>query len=148
MKCLSKSLKETQKTAEDFLRKICKKKQKKATVVGLFGDLGSGKTAFVQLLAEILGIKETVTSPTFVIMKSYSLKPKTLNLKPNTLIHIDAYRLESGRELLNLGLEETLKDSKNLVLIEWPERVPDVLPKDLIKISFKFIGKNEREITF
>jgi len=98
------------------------------------------------LLAEILGIKETVTSPTFVIMKSYSLKPKTLNLKPNTLIHIDAYRLESGRELLNLGLEETLKDSKNLVLIEWPERVQDVLPKDLIKINFKFIGKNEREI--
>ena len=143
MKCLSKSLKETQKIAGDFLQKICIKKQKDAMTIGLFGDLGSGKTTFVQMLAEILGIKETVTSPTFVIEKIYLLDGER---GFDRLIHIDAYRLESGREFLKLGLEETLKDSKNLVLIEWPERVQDVLPKDLIKINFKFIGKNEREI--
>ena len=81
-------------------------------------------------------------------------EPKSPN-KPTTvaevfpvdkLIHIDAYRLDLGRELLSLGFEEIIKDPKNLILIEWPERVVEILPKNLIKINFKFISETEREI--
>lgn len=143
MKILSKSLKETAKIGEDFLEKISRLKRETATIVGLFGDLGSGKTTFVQSLAKILKVAETVTSPTFVIEKIYSLNSKKGFDK---LIHIDAYRLDSGKELLNLEFAEICRDPKNLILIEWPERVDDVLPKEVLRINFRFISENEREI--
>ena len=133
---------ETKKIAETLIKQL-RPNNKQATIVGLFGDLGSGKTTFTQIIAELLGVEETVTSPTFVIEKIYLLNKKN---KFERLIHIDAYRLDSGQELANLGFEELLKDSKNLILIEWPERVADILPKDLIKINFKFISEFEREI--
>jgi tRNA threonylcarbamoyladenosine biosynthesis protein TsaE len=149
MKILSKSLEETQKVAEDFLKKISDTHThtNTAMVVGLFGDLGSGKTTFTQALGKILGVKEVMTSPTFVIQKNYPISQSTIyNLQSTVLIHIDAYRLESGRELEVLGFKKLLSDSKNLILIEWPERVADILPADLIKINFKFISEFEREI--
>ena len=164
MNVLSKSLEETNKAAQDFLNKLSPK-DNSATIVGLFGDLGAGKTTFTQALAKNLGVTEVVTSPTFVIEKIYLLKdgekPAESSLyltKTNRsdsfppvferLIHIDAYRLDSGKELLSLQFAEIQKDPKNLILIEWPERVIDVLPADLIKINFKFINENEREIIF
>ena len=149
MKIVSKSVKETDKIANDFLDKISRsdldeKANKGATVVGLFGDLGSGKTTFCQALGKHLGVKEFMTSPTFVIMKKYSPDQTTTSIK--NLFHIDAYRLGNSQELEVLGFKELLKDPKNLIVIEWPERVSDILPKSLIKIYFKFIGENEREI--
>lgn len=156
MKYLSKSLEETEKIAGDFLMHIQNTytHTNGATVVGLFGDLGSGKTTFTQALGKHLGIKETMTSPTFVIMKKYTVKldrvfgvPKTgFNL--SNLVHIDTYRLESGRELLSLDFADLLNDPQNLILIEWPERVADILPADLIRIDFTFVSENEREIDF
>jgi tRNA threonylcarbamoyladenosine biosynthesis protein TsaE len=147
MKFLSKSLEETNKIAGDFLSKIIKleKGKETATLIGLFGDLGSGKTTFSQALGRHLGINEFMTSPTFVIEKIYQLDGKN-NFK--NLIHIDAYRLDSGRELQVLGFEKILQDKSNLILLEWPERVIDVLPKDLIRLNFKFISENEREIVW
>ena len=144
MKILSRNLKETDKVAQDFLNKLSPKNDS-ATVVGLFGDLGSGKTTFAQALARYLNITEVVTSPTFVIEKIYPLNNKK---GFERLIHIDAYRLDSGKELLSLQFAEIQKDPKNLILIEWPERVADILPTDLIKINFKFVSENEREILF
>jgi tRNA threonylcarbamoyladenosine biosynthesis protein TsaE len=144
MKVLSKSVEETDKIAKDFLNKIPRSVLGKATVVGLFGDLGSGKTTFSQALGKHLGINEFMTSPTFVIMKKYLLDHTTPSF--TTLFHIDAYRLEKGHELEVLGFQELIKDPKNLIVIEWPERVIDILPKDLIKVYFKFISENEREI--
>jgi tRNA threonylcarbamoyladenosine biosynthesis protein TsaE len=147
MKILSKSLAETKKVAQDFLEEISKIKSDHATIVGLFGDLGSGKTTFTQAIGQCLNIKEVMTSPTFVIMKSYALDPNLAIKTPfTTLMHIDAYRLESGHELAVLGFAELAKDPKNLIVIEWPERVADILPGDLLKINFKFINENEREI--
>jgi len=148
MKFLSKSVEETNKIAEDFLIKISgiafdKNETKRATVVGLFGDLGSGKTTFTQAVGRKLGITEFITSPTFVIEKIYKLDEK-FGFK--NLIHIDAYRLDSGHELSVLGFERILEDKDNLILIEWPERVIDILPADVIKLNFKFISENEREI--
>lgn len=104
---------------------------KAATVVGLYGDLGAGKTTFVQTLAKRLGITEHVTSPTFVIQKVYALKRG----KYSHLIHIDAYRLESSSELRALGWDELLKDPHNLIVVEWANLIEDILPEGAHKIS-------------
>ncbi len=113
-----------------------------ATVVALSGDLGAGKTTFTQSIARAFGIPEAVTSPTFVILKTYALSGQ----KFERLIHIDAYRLHDGEELRALGFVDLLSDPKNLIVIEWPERVKDVLPEHAITISFVIIGDDEREI--
>jgi tRNA threonylcarbamoyl adenosine modification protein YjeE len=94
-----------------------------AKLVGLSGHLGSGKTAFTKLVAKNLGVNETVTSPTFVIMKIYPINAGEVNYRFHRLIHIDAYRLEKPEELEALNFEQIMSDSKNLVLIEWPENV-------------------------
>lgn len=142
MKIISKSLEETEKVAREFVEKEFTVSNGGALVAGLYGDLGSGKTAFTQAVAKCLGVKETVTSPTFVIEKIYKLKNKNFD----HLIHIDAYRLKSGDELLHLGWEEIAKNPKNLILIEWPERVAEILPGDMKKIYFIFVAENTREI--
>ena len=132
------SLIEFQKIAQDFVIKLFPLSDK-ATVVGLYGNLGAGKTTFVQTVARSLGVEETVTSPTFVIEKIYdlsSLEPRVSNF--DHLIHIDAYRLEKSEELLHLGWQEIVSDSKNLILIEWPERVAEIMPRH-INVSLKTI---------
>jgi tRNA threonylcarbamoyladenosine biosynthesis protein TsaE len=134
------SIAEMKKFASDFLRKISPSKN--AVVVGLRGDLGSGKTTFVQQIANILGVKEIVTSPTFVIQKKYSL----FNQKFKKLVHIDAYRLEDSHELEVLRWKHTNSDPSNLVLIEWPDRVKEIMPDELIVIRFDYIDENIREI--
>ena len=105
----------------------------KATVVVLQGELGSGKTAFAKALGKMMGINEHIVSPTFVIMKSYDIDWKGFK----KLIHVDAYRLESESELLNLGWNELVENPQHLILIEWPERVEGILPKDSRRIFFK-----------
>ena len=140
---ISQSLEETNKIAEVFSKKLLALKSSNAVIVGLFGDLGSGKTTFTQALGKILGVKEVMTSPTFVIEKRYDLDGRFGFKK---LIHIDAYRLEGGREILNLNFAEDLANSDNLILIEWPERVAEAMPADALRIDFKFISEFKREI--
>ncbi|MCK4918402.1 MAG: tRNA (adenosine(37)-N6)-threonylcarbamoyltransferase complex ATPase subunit type 1 TsaE [Candidatus Pacebacteria bacterium] len=137
----------------NFYIKNLKKEQNKAEIIILIGDLGSGKTTFIQQIANIFEIKEYITSPTFVIQKKYKINNlpagrQVPSLGFENLIHIDAYRLESGKELLDLNWEENINNSQNIIFIEWPERVSDILPKDVNKISFKFIDENSREIIF
>ena len=142
MKYLSESLEETRKIAEQLLDTL--EKGDVGTVVALQGDLGAGKTAFSQAIGEILGVRETMQSPTFVIEKIYEI-----NFKGFThLIHIDAYRLDRKEELLHLGWEEIINRPENLVLIEWPERVGDIVPERAHMIHFKFIDETTREINF
>lgn len=138
---ISKSITETEQIAQQFLQ-ILIPQEGKATIVGLSGDLGAGKTAFTQVVARILGIKEIVTSPTFIIEKIYKLDEGLFE----HLIHIDAYRLESGDELLHLGWKEISSNSKNLIFIEWPEKVANILPDDAKYIEFKFVDETTREI--
>lgn len=126
--------------ARDFLDNLESEKNM-ATIIGLKGELGSGKTTFVQNLARELGLTELITSPTFVIEKIYRLTGQ----KFRKLIHIDAYRLEDGGELLKLGFQELAQDSGNLILIEWVERVSDILGETRT-IQFKFINENTRQI--
>lgn len=141
MEILSKSLFDTENFAKDFLANL-KREEDKATVVALKGNLGSGKTTFTQFLAKHLSVTENITSPTFVIMKSYELS--VIGYK--FLHHIDAYRLKNEEELNKLGWQEVISDPKNLILIEWPENVADVIPKNATTISFEFIDETTRKI--
>lgn len=140
MEMVSKSLIETAVIAKKYLNSLVPGRQ--AVVVGLYGDLGSGKTTFVQSLAKEFGVAEVVTSPTFVIEKIYHLMGK----KFSHLIHIDAYRIEKSSEILHLGWKDIVADPKNLILIEWPERIADILPVGMKKISFEFVDETTREI--
>ena len=120
-------------------------------MVTLTGDLGSGKTAFTQRVCKILGIKAKITSPTFVIEKKYKLPPAGrggISTGYKQLIHIDAYRLNSGRDLLALSWDEIIANPENLILLEWPEKVKDIIPADVYKINFKFVDDSSREISF
>ncbi|MEX0917412.1 MAG: tRNA (adenosine(37)-N6)-threonylcarbamoyltransferase complex ATPase subunit type 1 TsaE [Candidatus Paceibacterota bacterium] len=119
-------------------------KENEAVIVGLSGELGAGKTTFVKEIADLLGIEEIVTSPTFVIQKVYKLK----NQKFSRLIHIDAYRLGGGGGLQVLGFEELLKDPKNLIFVEWPEKVKDILPNSTQIISFSVLDGERRELSY
>ena len=144
MKIVSKSLKETRDIAKDYIEKELRADADKSLVVCLSGDLGSGKTAFTQETCKILGVEESVTSPTFVLQKKYKIKHPEFN----ELVHIDAYRLNDGEELKRIGLKELLTDPKRVVFIEWPEIVADALTGKEKKISFKFLSENEREIDY
>ena len=144
MKVVSTSLEQTEKIAQDFVKNLAPHAGIQAFLVGLHGDLGSGKTTFTQAVARALGIIEDITSPTYVIEKIYDIKHDTFE----HLVHVDAYRLESGGELLVLDWQKTLSDPKNLILLEWPEKVESALPKDYAHVNFRFISENEREIEF
>ncbi len=155
---LSKSEKETSQIVSIFIDKFLDFSEKNATIVGLYGDLGSGKTTFMKYLAKEFGVGETIQSPTFVIMKKYSLKDVSKNAQVQdeklwnflfsnfqTLIHIDAYRIEKDEEMLNLGWQEIISDPQNLIFIEWPEKIISIMPKH-IKIYFEHKNENERKI--
>lgn len=125
--------------AAAFARQVAPRADR-ATVVALSGDLGAGKTTFVQAVAKTLGIEENATSPTFVIQKTYRLPAEVRPPSFRRLVHIDAYRLENARELEILGFEELLRDPQNLILIEWPEKVAGLIPKDAVNIRFDIAG--------
>lgn len=159
-KTITKSKGETQKFAEYFAKKILSKKQKsqKAIIVSLTGNLGAGKTTFIQGFAKRVGIKKKIISPTFVILKKFKIPNPPSEIRPaspkrgqgehlkSVFIHIDAYRLENPQELLNLGWREIKENPQNIILIEWADKIKKILPKNHIKINFKFLNENKREI--
>lgn len=114
---------------------------KEAVVLALYGDLGSGKTTFTKQLAIDLGIEDNVSSPTFVIQKRFDIKDG----KFNQLIHIDTYRIDLEDELLRLGWNEDIKGN-NLIVVEWPENIADILPKNTIHIYFNHVDETTRKI--
>ncbi len=114
-----------------------------ACVLALSGDLGAGKTTLTKEIAKQLGILETVISPTYVIMKSYPLEANNYKL----LIHIDAYRLESDDELARLGWSDLIADPKNLIIIEWPEKVKNLIPNGAITIELSHNNGDTRTVS-
>ena len=141
MEFLSKSVKKTQRIAADLAQKIIK--TKKSAVIALEGELGAGKTVFVKGFAKALGIKSKIKSPTFVLMKKYKVPQGT------NLYHLDCYRVGNHKDLKIPELKEILDMSHNhdIVLIEWAERVKEILPKKHITVHIDHISKNERKIT-
>lgn len=125
-----------------------------SNVFALEGDLGSGKTTFVQGLAKGLGIKQRIISPTYIIVRKYELKLKPAcadrakNSKLKTFYHVDLYRLEAGieREIENLGLKEIWSDPENIVVIEWAEKIRNLVPKNATWIKFEYLSDEKRRI--
>lgn len=151
-KIVTQNPRATQKLGEKIGRSL-----QEGGIVALSGKLGSGKTTFVQGLAKGLGIKKRILSPTFVLIRSYTLSPTplprrqagySLNPRPSTFYHIDLYRINSPEEAGNLGLEEIWSDPQNIVAIEWAEKIKKILPKQRMDIFFKYKGENIREIHF
>jgi tRNA threonylcarbamoyladenosine biosynthesis protein TsaE len=116
-----------------------------ATLVTLSGELGAGKTAFTKAIAIACGVKETVTSPTFVLEKIYTLPPSA---QFKRLVHIDAYRLEEGDSLHTLDFVTLMQDPSNLIVLEWPEKVGDALPFPAVRILLVAHEDGSRTITY
>lgn len=109
-----------------------------AVVVGLTGELGTGKTTLVQAIARVLGVKEVLVSPTFVVAKFYEV----IHPLFDTLVHMDAYRIESLDELVPLGWETLMQHPRTLVIVEWPDRISSALPKDTIHYQLVHDGQH------
>lgn len=136
------TLHELSQRARDILDLLS---QKDLHTVGLSGDLGAGKTALTKAIAGELGIKEDITSPTFVVMKSYPIREHARFTK---LVHIDAYRIESEDEMRVLKFNEVVDNPQSLVVIEWPERIEEILPKDTLRISIEIEEGETRTISY
>ncbi len=121
------------------------RREDRATLVTLSGELGAGKTSFAKVVARSLGVEETVNSPTFVLEKIYLLPGRSLFKR---LVHIDAYRLSKGSELASLGFDELMQDADNLILLEWPEKVSDALPVPDARISITALSDGSRTISY
>lgn len=142
MEKIIRTLAELEAEAMRFVGTLAPREQ--ATLVTLSGELGAGKTAFTKAIAWALGVEEIVTSPTFVLEKIYVLEKQSFR----RLIHIDAYRLEKGSELVALGFDELMRDAGNLILLEWPENVADVLPELVVRISIVVHADDSRTISY
>jgi tRNA threonylcarbamoyladenosine biosynthesis protein TsaE len=135
MQFISSGVKDTISFAENLSKGF-----RGGEVIALCGDLGAGKTHFSKGIAKGLGIKETVTSPTFTIMQSYP--GGRLNL-----YHCDMYRVDDEKELYETGFYEALSDKKGVCVIEWAEKIKGALPPDTIYINIEINSKNKRTIT-
>lgn len=120
------------------------KNRAKATVVTLSGNLGAGKTTLVQAVGVVLGVSEVITSPTFVVMKRYETTDDTFT----TLIHIDAYRIESVTELTILGWERWLAEPDVLLCVEWPEKISTLIPPTAVQVILTVVDEVTRKITY
>ena len=138
-KVVTKSFEETQQLGFDFAKTL-----KGGQVIALHGDLGAGKTTFVQGLAKGLGITKNIISPTFIIMRTYGIPSgDSLNF-----YHVDLYRIESEHDIEGLGLLELLQDPNNIIVIEWSEKIEHLLPTNKKAIFLTYLENDRREIVF
>lgn len=103
-------------------------------VIALVGDLGAGKTVLVRGIAQGLGIKHRIVSPTFVLMRVYPVRG---HKKIRQLVHVDAYRIKHARDLLAIGLGDYLGRPDTITIIEWADRVKKILPTRATIINFR-----------
>lgn len=131
----SSNIKQTQQIAQSLAKKI-----KSGDVLAFYGNLGSGKTTFIQELAKGLGIRRRIISPTFIIVRSYLLDRATF-------YHTDLYRIESENDLLSVGIDQIISDKNSIVAVEWAEKLGKLLPLKRYDIAFDNLGGNKRKIT-
>lgn len=144
---LTKASEETKKLAFNFSKRL-----KPGDFLAFYGNLGSGKTTFIQGLAEGLGINARIISPTFIIIRTYKINNqksiiKNQDQRPKAFYHIDLYRTESKNDLLELGIDEIIEDKNNIIAVEWAEKMKDMLPDKRIELHFKYVDENTREIS-
>ena len=129
---------------------------KSGGVLVLYGELGSGKTTFVQGFAKGLGIKRRIISPTFIIVRTYKLetqkskvKSQNYNSKLKSLerfYHIDLYRIQNEKKIEDLGIGEIINDPNSVVAIEWGEKMGSLLPKKRWNVRFEYLDEERRKI--
>ena len=137
---------QTKKLGFRLAKEILKTKAgKEAFVLALKGELGSGKTAFLQGFAKGLAVKERVLSPTFVIMKRFLIPGGETFLN---FYHFDCYRIGKAKELLDLGFKKIVDNPKNIIALEWAEKAEAVLPQKKLEIKFEILSGNDRKIIF
>jgi tRNA threonylcarbamoyladenosine biosynthesis protein TsaE len=137
---------ETKKIAQIILKDLKSERPKKgAYVLALEGDLGGGKTTFLQGLAKALGIKDKILSPTFVIMRKFSI-PENKKIIFNNFYHLDCYRIRDEQDILALGFSGIVSCRDNIVAVEWSEKIKKILPPGTTIIKFGFISGEKRKI--
>jgi tRNA threonylcarbamoyladenosine biosynthesis protein TsaE len=114
----------------------------KRAVIALHGPLGAGKTSFARGVGRGWGAAQLLRSPTFTLVQEHHR-----NEDDATLYHIDLYRIEHERDLGSLGLDEIMDDENALVLIEWPARAPNLIPKSAIHVKFGITSDTKRLLT-
>ncbi len=133
MKKTCHTIKQTHKAAAELLKEIkSTPRVGGAMVVALSGELGSGKTTFTQGFAKALGIKERITSPTFVLLKRFKID----DLRFKNFVHIDAYRFENPKEILDLGWKNMINQPENIIFVEWAEKIKKILPSNCFWVKF------------
>ncbi len=132
---VTKSEEETEAFASEFAQSI-----DAGQIVALHGNLGAGKTVFSRGFARGLNIAEPISSPTFTIIQEYPL------VDNKWLYHMDLYRIQDSTAALAFGLDEYLYDTNSIMLIEWSERIPDLLPPDVKHVYILHKGETERDI--
>lgn len=148
MKTILNSAQETQRFGGWLASRL-----KTGQVISLEGPLGAGKTTLLQGLADGLGVKENQSSPTFILFRALPVigadKPK-VDKKIEWLVHGDAYRLTRPQEMIEAGLQDYLDDQTTVSVIEWGDKLKDILPKNALRISFEYLKgeQNKRQITW
>ena len=155
LEIITRRAEETKRVGKTLAEEIikCQAKNRKAVVIGLEGELGSGKTTFIQGTAKGLGLEEKITSPTFVILKKYGVRPLGRDKEslpkgrsPAFFYHIDCYRIARSKDLIDLDFKEIINNSQNIIAIEWAERVRKILPENTLWIKFEYFGQNKRKV--
>lgn len=172
-KYLSKSPSQTRAIGLILAKRILrsKKKKERAFILGLKGDLGGGKTTFLQGFAKGLGVEEKILSPTFIILKKFEIRliaeqsptvrtqqgakrlvrnqpfrESQATAKFEVFYHIDCYRIKDAKEILDLGFREIVSNSSNIVAIEWVDRVSKIIPPNSLALDFRLVDDKTREI--
>jgi tRNA threonylcarbamoyladenosine biosynthesis protein TsaE len=110
------------------------------SVFAFHGEMGAGKTTFINAVCEVMGVKDTISSPTFSIINQYS------TVTGKTVYHMDLYRLKDDEEAVNTGVEDCLY-SGNICLVEWPEKAPGIFPDDTLHVTIISIGTDTRKLS-
>ena len=131
----TKSLKETNKAAISFLKEF-----KEERIFAFYGKMGAGKTTFIKALCQTLGSKDNITSPTFAIINEYDTPDS------GQIYHFDFYRIKNIEEAMDIGIDDYL-NSGDYCFIEWPEKIEELLPEELIEINIKETSPTSRLIT-
>ena len=131
---VSFSLNKINEAAGKFLKAVAGK-----NIIALHGEMGAGKTTFVHAVCNMLGVKNSVSSPTFSIINEY------ISAEGKPIYHIDLYRLKNEQEAINAGVEDCL-NSDNVCLVEWPEIAPALFPDDTVHCYISITGDSERKL--